>query len=135
MTDLNALADRVEQLEGPCRETDAEIALTEIMPNWRRRGFAPHYTASLDAAMQLVPEGWRFGIEQGALADAQPEKWEAYVWPPENWFEPDWQLGQSSQQDNPDSIRGFAATAPLALCAAALRARAMGDESTSPPNQ
>jgi hypothetical protein len=65
-TDLIALAERVEGLQGPDREVDADIALAT---GWTHRSGAnwhlvvpwerPDYTTSLDAAMTLVPEGWR----------------------------------------------------------------------------
>lgn len=68
---LASLADRVEALSGPCRETDADIAEAcglapdgwmRVKGGWiHREGVgsrsAPKFTASLDAAMSLVPEG------------------------------------------------------------------------------
>lgn len=77
MTDLLSLAARVEQLTGPCRETDClifEMGHRLLTPE--RRGTidgeatgeyfdlngdvlperAPRYTESLDAAMTLCPE-------------------------------------------------------------------------------
>lgn len=92
---LLELVEWVEGLSGPCRETDAEIAialfdggadhLDDPRDVTRARkvlvshgatsgdfevvGFsgiglrsAPSFTASLDAAMTLVPEGWCFEI-------------------------------------------------------------------------
>jgi hypothetical protein len=84
--ELRALAERVMRFEGPCRETDAEIlaAIGEYVLEKRAKdrkawwyrvsdgvrsfdashgGFGwppthPRFTASLDAAMTLVPEGW-----------------------------------------------------------------------------
>ena len=73
MTDLLKLAERVEALEGPDREVDREIALAsgDYKTGRGREGMLAHkdtpnqfsysvpaYTASLDAAMMLVPEGW-----------------------------------------------------------------------------
>lgn len=80
--ELLSLADRVEALTGPDREVDADIAVAisndpaawvvRDIPSaifthkpgwWRDRDdkshSAPSYTASLDAAMTLVPDGWR----------------------------------------------------------------------------
>lgn len=78
------LAKRVEALTGPCRETDAEIyqavnphvkpvagqigrffdpakttalAAARFVISNGATGYVPRYTASLDAAMTLVPEG------------------------------------------------------------------------------
>lgn len=83
--ELLALAERVEALTGPDREVDAEIFLLqwpgyhiqtdcepfpdEVQPGRIQEagGFgyrtAPSYTAALDAAMSLVPEGWDVDIE------------------------------------------------------------------------
>jgi len=87
MTDLVELAKRVEALDGPCRETDTLIAVAirfafedipdvtlsadEYGADWtvlatiggkkHTRFAAPRYTASLDAAMTLVPEGYKWG--------------------------------------------------------------------------
>lgn len=64
-TELLALAERVEALTGPDRETDYRIA------KWRSGAKGSHlkieqvpplYTASLDAAMTLVPEGCLFHV-------------------------------------------------------------------------
>lgn len=88
MTNLNTLASRVEDVSGPDRELDAEIGLClglkvervtigpdhrreEIVTTGRKAGdHAPtsrpisRYTASLDAALTLVPGGcsWRVGV-------------------------------------------------------------------------
>lgn len=80
-------------------------------------------TQSIDAALTLVPEGWRFGIEQAGSYDGSPKD-EAWCWPYESNFDPDWQSGQQGYRDAPDGTQGFAATPALALCAAALKARA-----------
>jgi hypothetical protein len=90
---LMALADRVEALAGPCRETDVAIgvAVDWRWPDWEpsektarqmaeKHGLAwlvdraangfnscwrgiPNYTASLDAAMTLVPEGFAYRVD------------------------------------------------------------------------
>jgi hypothetical protein len=79
--------------------------------------------AWLDAALTLVPEGWRTGFEMGGRFDSRdvPNAW---CWPWESDFEPDWQLGHEGYRSAPDGCRGFAATPALALCAASLRALA-----------
>lgn len=71
-SDLPALIARVEAATGPDRELDAEIALAtgwergEAGAFWREpgtrlwSGYYPNPTASLDAAVSLVLEGWRF---------------------------------------------------------------------------
>jgi hypothetical protein len=56
-TNLSTLADRVEAATGPDREIDDEIR-TAMAYTYETGTLAPRYTASLDAAMTLVPEGW-----------------------------------------------------------------------------
>ncbi len=112
---LEELAVRVEGAAGPDREIDAQIAGGLgwcVGPEGNRGGrcgrtpqgtwkVVPRYTASLDAAMTLVPEGWT-GIVQltGAaeLVDARNDS---------------------------RRVRALACETPaLALTAAALRSRA-----------
>lgn len=125
---LLELADRVEAATGPDRELDAAIWLavtpgatrkqTVIPANGQRQGWTidetreatgrliivPHYTASLDAAMTLVPEG-RF---VGALNQCDPGgEWHARI-----------ECHHAVYED------ATAKTAATALLAAALRARA-----------
>ena len=91
---LLELAERVEKAEGPDKILDFEIS--------EAAGKDYNYTASLDAAMQLVPEGWSARIR------IKP-RWPAYV---EMW------------RVSTASIEASAATTALTLTAAALRARA-----------
>ena len=65
------------------------------------RDFVPRYTASLDAAMTLVPEGWSKSVMDADNGDALAELWTYTA-----------------------NAETRAKTWPLALCAAALRARA-----------
>lgn len=138
MTDTTKLAERIEALEGPCREMDAEIfkavgaplpkaafgmdielqpdpnsASGFVMPvgELQVRYECPAYTASLDAAMTLVPEGWAHGYRWNAKYKS------AYAWCdfiPEAPFKPEELLSQHSRK---------CATPALALLAAALRAQ------------
>lgn len=122
---LPSLAARVEQLTGPCRETDCLIfEASHRLLTPERRGTidgeptgeyfglngdmlperAPRYTASLDAAMTLVPEGLPILIRDGyddAPGDKRPY---AHVMN---------EIGE-----------GYASTKALAIVVAALRARA-----------
>ncbi len=119
MTDaagLRALAERVERAEGADRDLDGAVA-SVVLPNvesydgdwwWGPHDDAPlhvpAYTASLDDAVSLVPEGkvWcLFGVGYG-----NNPRSEAYV------------------EDDDADYPGGAATPALALTAAALRARA-----------
>ena len=122
---LLALAERCEQAAGPDRGWDAEIAVALFGGNviyglgtdqWRRIEITgarrmnhplPPYTASLDAAVTLVPEGWTWGrFHSGAV--------------------------ECMTLNGPgNSIlfeRGEGISTALALCAAALRARAAAYE-------
>jgi hypothetical protein len=110
-SELLALAERVESLDGPCFDTECEIEHT-ISPHWTGEGAPSAYTASLDAAMTLVPDrigvGW--GVSHGAGGPIA-EVWEFNL-------------------DDPDCpelyhvFGGCCATPEQALTAAALRARA-----------
>jgi hypothetical protein len=120
--ELLALAERVEALTGPCRETDAHISLVAIN-NGKTGSFAnadkwieaalqfhwsvAHYTASLDAAMTLVPEGWHTYF---ASEDRHSLRWS-------------WALRGGYGV----TVASPAATPALALTAAALRARSHGE--------
>jgi hypothetical protein len=98
---LTALAERCEQATGPDRKLDREIELA-VMPErvdpepWETLAA---YTASLDAAMTLVPEGCIVTIG-GGLG-----------------------IGTSAIEVSGRIFARKAATPALALCAAALRAR------------
>lgn len=110
MTDKRIeLAERCERAAGPDREIDMEIyrsldhAIEQSWPHWNKEQqdmVTPEYTASLDAALTLVPPwSWRVGNLASGRAFAD--------------------LGT---QKSLQCIEG--ATPALALCAAALRARA-----------
>lgn len=95
------MAARCEGASGPDREIDAAIVLS--LPACETRYLsAEHpwaYTASLDAAMGLVPEEATFGIARRVA-------------------------GEGAHADIDLEFFGDAATPALALCAAALRAAA-----------
>ena len=115
MTDLLKLAERCEGAEGPDRELDLEIArmmgVTVMRRNYQDTANEEythwHYTASVDAALTLVPEGMLVALEIGESTRA------------------------AVGNDVEAGFLGYAATAPtpaLALCAASLRARSASDE-------
>lgn len=98
MVDLIELAERCEKAEGPDRELD--LCIMRYAENIGGAAEnAKHYTASIDAALTLVPEGLQFYLSRGDYATA------ATVGREQEWH-------------------ATAATPALALCAAALRARA-----------
>lgn len=125
MTD--ELIARLESADGPSRELDWAIA--ESL-GWTRRQVgqviacyapsdphmkagAPRYTASIDAALTLVPEGWQHGyatIPSGDILRAETHHAQAYV-------------DGSEMQDFTKYFRAEAATPALAIAAAALKAR------------
>ena len=143
--ELNALADRVEGLTGPCRETDKAIYAAIGNCNHERTkyyhiedgndfdgGFtcldcgndtygakqAPAYTASLDAAMALVPTEM--------FPDIRPGTW---WWMIESWpGEATAHIAYENRDTGVPEYGGKAATPALALTAAALRALATKGE-------
>jgi hypothetical protein len=107
------LADKCEGCRGPDRATDKAIALALLGPERFRDVEGPNYTASLDAAMSLKPDGWCIDAGTGGGAYALGPWARCY---------PDTQRGQLDGTGNRN-----AATVPLAICSAALRARAIAD--------
>lgn len=134
---LLALADKLEKANGPSRELDALIhaavtgkdviydggerphsAVIVGSETWANRdgsenatveGYAPAYTASIDAALTLVPEGFSGSVYFGA-GPLQVANVNCHICGPD----------VNVSEDH----TGIAPTSPLALCAAALRARA-----------
>jgi hypothetical protein len=107
--DLLNLAERCEQATGQSAAID--IAIYDAVGH-QGVGTYPRYTASLDAAMTLVPEGWPsrcFGTNDDERAFAALAGNDAHMMA-EDWDE--------------FYVEADAATPALALCAAALRARA-----------
>jgi hypothetical protein len=101
---LLELAGRCERATGPDRELDTEIGkAVEAEPfaicDYGNVPVFASFTASLDAAMTLVPEGLKWGI-------GNPQDGYSYA----------------TMGNLPRAVR--AATPALALCAASLRARA-----------
>lgn len=98
---LAILAARCEAATGPDRMLDSDIAdLCNVEMPDDPVDWPEHYTASLDAALSLVPEG--HGWSYGTHMKRDPVGPAAYV----------------------DGCSGIGATPALALCVAALRSRA-----------
>lgn len=141
------LIPRIEAANGPDRRLDAEIAALvrahpHNAPNWviNWKGLwapaprinsgavavwndggelavwwnAPRYTESVDAALTLVPtkgRDWRWLLDRRPYADdGRPDGYRAEVY--------------YSPQVEPRDTESWCATAALAMCAAALKARA-----------
>lgn len=99
-TPLEALIAKLEAATGPDRDVDWKITLV-VSPAGFRYHDCPAYTASLDAAQALVPEGyaWHCGCEIDLTPFARV-------------------FGHDLHEEE------CAATPALALCIASLRARA-----------
>ena len=105
------LIERLEKATGPDRELDHAI-LCMIDP--RVKGtcpmhYDPHYTASIDAALTLVPEGMRRRTVVMEDGKSGVQLW----WPDE---------------DMPGAWGNAYASEPIATVIAALRAKDTGDE-------
>jgi hypothetical protein len=105
---LIALAERCEKATGPNRELDwaIHVAIHPDKVTVKRSHhylYDEQYTASLDAAMTLVPEVWEpWDLNKGQR----------------------WHFSLKRQGGKYPIVDGHADTWPLAICAAALRARA-----------
>lgn len=109
MSEEQTLIERLEKAAGPDRSLERAIAdvVGSVTPY---RGFPgdeptgvvnfPHYTSSLDAAMTLVPEGYEWSLT-----------WEA-------------EIARAEIGDPLLLMEGEAATPAIAICIAALKARA-----------
>lgn len=129
MGEIVGLAERCEKAEGPDRELDKAIVLAlkpEAMfqtddgydepivfhaePVVRWKHVLPRFTASVDAALTLVPEGWIVAN----LCQGDSGKWWAEL---RHGYLTSYDKVALGKQLDP-------ATPALAICAAALRARA-----------
>ena len=95
---MKELIERIEALDGPCFAVDTAIADAIGAPP----GLAKPYTASIDAAMTLVPEG-EVGIH--------------------GWDYSEWSIRQIHIDSSEQVYESRAKTPALALCAAALRSQ------------
>lgn len=112
MTDLLDLAARCEAATGADKHLDKAIKDAVIGDGW-----VPKYTASLDAAMTLVPKGWGCGVSTISSADilrASHHTAQAFVAGPT----------KADGLPSSDYAHAEAASPALALCAAALKALA-----------
>ena len=101
--DLIALAERVERAEGPSFTFELEI-FRAINPQATRHSIPNNYTASLDAAMTLVPHGFLWTMDS----------WEGSRWSAGIWRDRRWLVHTSEKRTS--------RTPALALTAASLRA-------------
>lgn len=114
---MRELVERIEAADGPSRELDEAIRLliehNIVVALDLAGGYVgqstPSFTASIDAALTLLPEGaqWGTGSRDGTLR--------SWAWCALNY-----------EQPNERMELAFAATPALALVAAILRARGEG---------
>lgn len=122
MTNLSSLIERIEAATGPDHEMDAaiELAFTDdrgVQPlaffkhkiTIGKRRTIP-FTASIDAAMTLVPEGWLMAGLWERNTKLPNWRWKAELWSPD-------------ADRNVSGIARNSESPALALCAAALKAR------------
>ena len=125
---LEELAAACERATGPDRELDTDILIALHPGSWRKakgeafipeKGWEPGsysqsartYTASLDAAMTLVPEGATWSVTDPANRDGSKS---VFGYPSR----------AHASVAGSDREHHYAVTPALALCVAALRARA-----------
>lgn len=134
---LMGLAERVEGLSGPDREVDALVAIALAKPP--ANAFRPsaaedvgtfsvggygfwtceHYTASLDAALKLVPEGAHYGLGHDANGPMVGWAW-VRLKAADGWHEV-----HSPERMGFRHVEPWPQSPALALTTAALRARAL----------
>lgn len=120
--ELLKLAERVEALSGPDRAIDWQIHCRNGLNGVGMYGNHPSYTASLDAAMTLVPGGENGRWNTGKF-NTNAKKCTAQVAVEDEIFIETGSLGRGLKVRS----SATAATPALALCAAALRALAGGE--------
>jgi len=128
---MKDLITKLEQATGPSRELDAEIGIA--IGVWRRRDLGggcylweengvntgnkpPYYTSSIDAALTLVPKGWQWQVSNRAKA---PHKSRAYI---NNGKPINASLGGLTRNHEYIGFEETAATSPIAICIACLKA-------------
>lgn len=135
MTDITALIARLEAADGPSNAIDVDIfriiGLTEAQESHCRKwckmdgrtdltrdhyivAWAPDFTRSIDAALTLVPDGWSLWRIDQYHDDKNP----AWGWGVT--------LRRHVQPDFGVSVGESRISMPIAICIAALKARANG---------
>lgn len=108
----NELIAALELATVPDRELDAEIDQLAYENGWRSERImtpdrTPSYTASIDAALTLVPEGYCWDVARGYVPEATV-----------------WQIGTEYDEGSGRQLPHSQHPVPaIALCIAALKAR------------
>lgn len=124
MSKLLELAERCEKAEGPNYPLEREIALAigRAIPSGFQAQYdglrVPNYTASIDAAMSLVPEeyGRALSLETKVERDLEDDCCIAEL------------TYRGSKRHIDPATRSASATLALAICATALKARASQED-------
>jgi hypothetical protein len=99
------LIDLLEVLAAPDRSVDWELHLLDGLWGVGMYGSHPAYTESIDAALKLAPDGWKAILyTETRVAELYPKK--------------------GVKRPAGSQARGNGSTLPMAICIAALRARA-----------
>lgn len=111
------LIARLEAVREGSRELDEAITalvLPGAAEEMRFAGITPNYSRSLDAALALVPTQWRWLLDKRPWGDQRLDGFRAEVYLP----------AHSYKSDRSDVPMHWGPTPALALCIAALKARA-----------
>lgn len=113
---INELIERMEKLEGPCRDCDQEIGIfirnlgrPKDEPQIIGVANCPPYTESVNHALRLVPEGWGLQLTQPSQGPLDFRLCSSAVF---NLFQP-----------KPNMFYGVAVNLATALCIAILKMR------------
>lgn len=99
----------------PSRELDRRIL--EYVTDARFEVDTPAFTSSIDAALTLLPDGWRWNLNDGNVACICSD------WDDDN-APVFWSQRPKERHVGCDQAKGTVATPAIALCIAALKARA-----------
>lgn len=120
---MNELIERLEKAQGPHYRLSQDIGEALNLPGHYRYQHPgsenqswPHYTASIDAALRLIPDGLFWSISHGRTKSGEPLG------------------GVSIRTPLLDVVsEAEAETTELAICIAALKARGAVQQSTTEP--
>ena len=99
--------------ERHCRQWCGQNGRTDLTRGHYLAAWAPDFTRSIDAALTLVPEGWRWSLDWTQRSGYQ-DCGRADLYAPGSGIQP------------PDVCDVYAATPAIALCIAALKAQGGG---------